>query len=715
MPEQKNLKQRLSDRRLVLLLISLLCFGVLAFFSWLDGATTYGRRHLSFHSPGLDLFFDLAYKDNTVFFSLPQAGISTKTPYWRLARFGKRYWLPIKITIYNILFLTFALLCWRMIKNRRRLIDAFREFRRRPRSAKLLFISKSLVVLAFLLSIFPTPDFNFWWKRYDFIPLATEQSTLTRALYEFMTELLVFRGNRLFYASLFTLPRFILKWVGITCSLLFILGIAEPLSAGIGRLGDWLDKLSSLSHKKWLIGGCLWVFILANLISLTANQHLPPYLEGTAQFFQAQLLAAGKLAGEINFSREFFWFPLLRLDTHWYSSLAPGQSLLLALGHKLGVPWLINPIFSLLAVAALYALAVKIYGPPTAVLSSLLMILSPLYLSLSASYLNHLPFILFLLLALLLYHYSLSTPGMLYPILSGLCWGLAALTRPSAALALGLPFALYLIKQALSRGPGFRLKPLLISAGLAIPVAILIKYNQLLWENPWGLAAEYTMGTWLTRGLSVPTKSLFRLMNNLFTMNGQLWGWIIPAFFLILIWLLTSSRVESWDYLLLWGVICFLSFNFITYDARAGLANPMIAITPLLVLLSARAITTLPATLARFGFSARQIKPLLALGLIICCLTLLGTGIPPLLHSGNSHRLNLSSLIKQEGINNAIIFLREEPFLAAFVYNRPDLSNDIIFARHLKNYNRKLMQEFPQRSYYFYNDKDNRLVALGSE
>jgi 4-amino-4-deoxy-L-arabinose transferase-like glycosyltransferase len=454
------------------------------------------------------------------------------------------------------------------------------------------------------------------------------------------------------------------------------------------------------------------VFVLANLISFIRNQHLPVHPESTAQFFQAQLLASGKLAEPVNFSREFFEFPLLQLDTRWYSDLPPGQSLLLALGQKLGVPWLINPLLGCLAVFVLYLLAAQIYGPPTALLATLFMVFSPMYLSLSAGYLNHLLFILLLLLALLFYYYGISTPGKLYPNLSGLCWGLAALTQPFPALVLTLPFVLYLIKQALSRRPVFWLKLLLMLAGLFIPILLLGKYYQALLGNLWGLSAGYNLGAWLTKGLKAPTEGLFFLMHNLFNLNKELWGWLIPAFFLVLVWVWASSRLETWDYLLLWAVICLLGFNFLSYDTRFGLANPLIVAIPFLVLLSARATTALPAVLDRFGFPPNDTKPLLALGLVTCCLVLLAVRITPLLQPGDGYRPNFTDLIRSEKINNAIIFLNRDPFLETFAYNSPNLKNDIIFARHLKKYNYKLMQEFPQRNYYFYNEGDNKLVPL---
>lgn len=710
--DQKNLKQWLSDRWVVLLLICIVCFSVLAVFSWLNGITAYGQRHFSLYSPRLDILLDLSYRDNMIFFSMPKQGISSKIPYWRLAVFGKKYWLPLKITIYNILFLTFFWQGWRTIKNRRNLIKRFKEFLHRPGHIGLLFICKAFIAIIFLLSIFPAPHFNFWWKKFSFITPGIKPPTLALALYDFMTNLLIFRTNRLFYASLFVLPHFILKCGGISCLILLILGKFKLPSTITTKINQCLSKLSALNYKKCLAIACALVFVLANLISLIANQHLPAYAEGVVQLFQGRLLAMGKLAQPISFSREFFEFPLLNMDTHWYSTLAPGQSFLLALGNKLGISWLINPVLGSLVLVTLYLLVNKVYGFATAMLATLFMIFSPLYLSLSASHLSHLPFILFFLLALLFYHNNLENPGKLYPILSGLCWGLAALTRPLSALAVALPFIVHLIRQSFFAKAtiGLRMRPLFVLAGLIIPLGLLITYNQILPGNPWRTGLNL-----LGKGLESPLQGLFYIMNNLWNFNEGLWGLVIPAFFLILIWVLVATQLEALDYLLLWTIFCLVAFNFLAYDTRLGLVNPLIIATPLVAILSARAIMSLPRAMTRFGFSPQNIKPLLALGLSICCMVLLSVKLPPLLHAGDSHRHNLAQLIKEENPGKSIIFLPQKPYRKTFAHNRPDLSNDIIFARHLKSYNRKLMREFPGRSYYFYNVGENKLIALSPE
>ncbi len=716
---QKNLKQWARQRWILLLLISLGCFLLLTSFSWLDGVTTYGHRHLSFNSTSLDLLFDLTYKDKTVSFSLPQKNISRKISAWRFGAFGKKYWLYLKITTLNLLFLIFALLIRYIVKNRCDLIKRFKRFWGGPGSVKLLFVTKIILFVIFMFSIFPTPQFNVWWKRFAFVADPQKQSSITLALYEFMRLLLIDKGNSFFYASLFTLPYFIIKWAGISSLLLLIMGQIKLPAAWGALINRFLNKLSNQDYKKWLIGASLWVFILANIISLTKNQHLPAYIEDTAQFFQARIFAAGKLAESINFSREFFEFPLMRMDTQWYSNLAPGQSFLLALGHKAGIPWLINPLLGLLVVMALYLLANNIYGHATAMLSTVFMGFSPLYLSLSASFLNHLPFILFLLLAMLFYQHSRQKPKLRYPVFSGLCWGAALMIRPSSALVMVLPVIVYSIKKALSRDPDFGLKRkyLFFLVGLAFLLPLLLTYNQLLQGNPWGATSSY----WLTKGLHNPSQGLFYLMNNLSTLNNQLWGWVLPGFCLILIWILSSRKLEQWDYMLLWITICLLAFNFSAYDIRPGLANPLLVSIPFWAVLTARAIMNLPKGLERFGFSAPDIKSLLALGVVVSCITLLCVRVIPLLypgdshHPGGTHRLNIAGLIKQEKVNNAIIFLKQEPFLQTFAYNQPDLKNDILFARHLKGYNNKLMNEFPSRSYYFYNESENKLISLSPQ
>ncbi len=546
------------------------------------------------------------------------------------------------------------------------------------------------------------------------MPQIIKQPSLISALYGFMTELLIFKSNRLFYAFLFTLPTFIVIFVGISCFLLFILSCDLPIKL-VNWINKSLDKLVNLFHKKWLITASLWVFAIAFLISYT-NYRLPVYWAGTAQLFQAKLLAMGKLSQPINFSREFFEFPLLRFDTNIYAAIPPGGSFLLAIGQKLGIPWLINPLLGALALFVIYLFTKRIYTTGTAVLSIFLIMLSCSYLSLSAGYTNILAFILFLALGLFFYDHSLMDKEIFYPVLCGLCFGLAVMMRPAAALVMLLPFLVYFIYLSIYSAPSTKggewdkrkpyiIKFLALLAGAFIPLSILAIYNHSLFNNIWGALAGNNV-------TSYGIKSIFYLAYNISILNERIWSGIIPVFLFIMLFFILNEKPDKWDGLLWSSFTCLLIFNPFIHKMKYGFANPLMAGLPFLVLLTARAMTSLPDMFSRLGFSSDRIKALLALGVVVSSCFLLTYKIPGLVLSVDNQRNKLLDLTREEKINNAVIFVNDKIFKEVFAYNKPDLTNDIVFARHLKKYNYKLMQEFPGRAYYFYNQTEYKLIKL---
>ena len=111
--------------------------------------------------------------------------------------------------------------------------------------------------------------------------------------------------------------------------------------------------------------------------------HIP---DGIAYWFQAQTYATG-LAYRPSppDPRLFEQFLIMDDGEKWFSIFPPGWPLVLALGMKLGAPWLVNPILGAIGILLAHSLVSRICGRATASMVVALLALSPTYLFMSAS------------------------------------------------------------------------------------------------------------------------------------------------------------------------------------------------------------------------------------------------------------------------------------------------------------------------------------------
>src|SRR4030095_14990200 len=87
------------------------------------------------------------------------------------------------------------------------------------------------------------------------------------------------------------------------------------------------------------------VTIVAALLCLTSYQAIPHIPDEIAYLIQARYFAAGQpWMAAPPAPAAFDTFLLEVSGARWYSVFPPGWPLVLAIGAKLGVPWLVNPL-----------------------------------------------------------------------------------------------------------------------------------------------------------------------------------------------------------------------------------------------------------------------------------------------------------------------------------------------------------------------------------
>ncbi|MEK7326100.1 MAG: glycosyltransferase family 39 protein, partial [Chloroflexota bacterium] len=180
--------------------------------------------------------------------------------------------------------------------------------------------------------------------------------------------------------------------------------------------------------------------------------HIP---DEVSYIFQAKVLSSGRLAAPpppVPESFDFF-FPSLIVTSHGkFASIYPfGHPLVLALGVRVGAVWLIPPLLGAACVTLMFAIGRRVYNARTALLAALMMAASPFFLMNASSFMSHNTAVFYILASLLFLACARKRP-VLYPVISGVFFGLVFNTRPLTATALALPFGAMLLSLLLPRG-----------------------------------------------------------------------------------------------------------------------------------------------------------------------------------------------------------------------------------------------------------------------
>jgi hypothetical protein len=153
---------------------------------------------------------------------------------------------------------------------------------------------------------------------------------------------------------------------------------------------------------------------------------------------------------------------------------------MLALGELAGVPWLIGPLCGALAVAA-YIAYLRVAEPRQGVVyaAALLFALSPFVAFMSGTFMNHVPVMMWLLVAFAALARVVESPGA-RPWLSlalGLGFGCAATIRPLDAAVFAVPAGAWLLWRA-GHDRSRWADVIAAGAGVALPILAMLWVNQ---------------------------------------------------------------------------------------------------------------------------------------------------------------------------------------------------------------------------------------------
>lgn len=685
----------------LLIVVFLVSFSLQTSIQWLEKSISYGNLHLSFTSEALDLSADIMHTDGKLYIAIPERGYSVIFSNREIKRLIKKYSLLIKVTTLNILgsitFLILVFVVVFIVRNRRSL---WRNFKR-SLSALLgyfhFILTSFFFFILMLLSFFPLSAFLGWWQKFPFIKNYPTPGSIEHAIHDFMTMFLILPRHRLFYASLLTLPSFLLQltvWISFSALILFWIPVPKTISRWSERL---LEKAGEINPKTMLLAGAVFIFALANLKSFYSYHHLPASVEGIVQSFQAKMFQTGKISYPLPISKEFFSFPYLSDEIRWFSQFSPGWPAFLALGYRLRIPWLLNPLFTIGFYFLFYLFSREVYGEKNARLAALLIVVSPALIETAAGF-GQYGALVFFLWGFLYYAKRMENAKTFHSFLTaGIFLGTAININPKITLSFSIPFVIYLTVFSAKR-KSWTSRGIFLGTTILVSTPILI-YNYFLT----GKFLVFGTNHLFAASLSAQTKpfldSFIFTLSRLDEINRSLFYWPIPAltFFFIFIILLRTDK-HSWDYLLILG----LGGSFLTHilfiDSHPAASNFLLPMIPVFVLFSSRSILLLPQWFSKLNLAPQRTRTLLGIILLLMIL------------SGVKHFFSfpekipdLAARLRHKGIKTALVFMDKkwDNYRIGFGLNHPDLKNsDYVVARDLGNYNRKLIHEFSDRPAY---------------
>ncbi len=452
----------------------------------------------------------------------------------------------------------------------------------------------------------------------------------------------------------------------------------------------------------FLIGSLLLFTIGVGIVNQKVMFNFPNSADEYSYYFQAQLIAEGKISSPSPIYPEFFSFIHILNNGNVYSKYPPGWPFLLAAGVLIHAPWIINLLLGILTLLLVYYCARKISGERTAQITLLIMITSPLLILYSASYYSQ-P--LALLLVTLFIALLIKSPVPQYS--KGAVIGLLFLVRPYDSVVLFIVYSLFhILKKERAKVREY----LTFFLALSLCIGAFLLYNALQTGDP--LLTPFSqydphdrLGFNIAGGERYVGKSLdWALKHNLFerVMHMVLW---IPGSLIVLYFLFIQRKRTTLENFLYALILAF----FIAYFFYA---------VPLFNSFGDRYLYPISSALyLLIGFSLCRMKEALPsftkkIGVLLVALNLLLLIFSSFfIHQQIEQRTDLYKTVKIKHIENALVFLRSSSPVGYcsgsmscgdLTRNDPYFNQSVLYIYDRQEKNSELIQAFPERTPYLW-------------
>ena len=244
-----------------------------------------------------------------------------------------------------------------------------------------------------------------------------------------------------------------------------------------------IQKLTFTGARRFVLFATCWVLFLTALMNIFIYQRHPHVTDEVVYLFQARFLAAGAVTLPPPPVSDAFEVNLMELENgRWYPAPPFGWPAVLAVGVKVGLPWLVNPILAAINILLSYALLKRMYDEATARLAVLLLCVSPWFIFLGMSFMTHMLTLACTLAAALGIMKARESGKSGWALIAGGFVGYVSLIRPLEGVIVGAVLGIWVIGFG---APRLKLAAIVAFAmGTALVGSLVFPYNKYLNGSP---------------------------------------------------------------------------------------------------------------------------------------------------------------------------------------------------------------------------------------
>jgi 4-amino-4-deoxy-L-arabinose transferase-like glycosyltransferase len=493
----------------------------------------------------------------------------------------------------------------------------------------------------------------------------------------------------------------------------------------------WLASfLGRLRARPWIVAA--WTTGACILVSVVVYDRIPKMVDEVQFLFMGKYLSRGLLyLPSPPDQAAFQMYHAIDDGQKWYGISPPGWPAALAIGVRLGWPWIVNPLLAGAAILLTYRLLATLYSPATAVATIALLSLSPQVLFLSASFMPH----AFALVCALVACLGMVTPRrpVAWGVAAGVGLGLLAMTRPLEAVLVGTTLGIWTLTR-LDRRAVARLAA--VAAG-SLPFGVLaLAYNRTLTgsatydpltksfdenyypgSNRLGFGPDVGNVGWGLNLDPLPGHGLPDLIlnanQNAYMLNFELFGWGFGSLLLAAIFVCFGRRARAdWLFLgLAVAVVSSYSLYWFSGGPDYGARYWYQAVVPAAVL-SVRGLEALARRLRDRGAPALRTARLplvVALASAVGFVTVVPWRATDKYHQYDGVRPDIRTLNREHHFGRSVVIVQDRirkpwpDYGSAAIFNPPTLDGDTpIYVRGVDPAGlARVLQHFADRPVWF--------------
>jgi hypothetical protein len=238
------------------------------------------------------------------------------------------------------------------------------------------------------------------------------------------------------------------------------------------------------SERRWLPwAAALWVVAVSSFIAVFVYDGMPHIADEMGHIFQAKYLSIGRLYLPPPVDAKALVVPFQLVEgSKWFSSPQIGGAVFLALGYRLGVPWLINPLLGGVTVLLAHIFLRRVYNRKLADAAALLIAASPWVLFLSASVMPHATALALALLGMVGVERARNVRSILWAGVAGLSIGGVLHVRPLEAVIVAAVMGVWWLSAGWKKLSVAALAATVLTG--CFMTALLLGYNKMMVGNP---------------------------------------------------------------------------------------------------------------------------------------------------------------------------------------------------------------------------------------